>query len=135
MKKLVLDCCISKKFLNIVRNNGIDATYWTSIGACNASDVDIFKWAASNNRFIVTYDRNFSLIHAHSKTITPGLCFLKSYKKDNSYRLSSNLIRAIRDIDIPDNVIISIDENRYRWRRLPLENTTIDYRTPSPLRI
>ena len=58
--KFLIDVNLSPKWVNLLEAAGFEAVRWTEVGAANASDSEIMRYAASADYVVMTHDQDFS---------------------------------------------------------------------------
>jgi predicted nuclease of predicted toxin-antitoxin system len=119
--KILADIHISPRTVDYLQTIGHDVLRVDSILPANAKDYEIVEFASKSERVILTQDLDFSAIIALSKSMKPSLI---------SLRLSSSRIEFVNEIlerilpqlekEIVYGVIVSVEDERVRIRRLPL---------------
>lgn len=94
---------------------------WTQIGAANASDSDIVRYASRNGYVVMTHDQDFSTLLALSRAGEPSVVLLRT----SSLRVETigeRVVRAVEAVkaDLDEGAIVVIEDKRVRVRSLPM---------------
>lgn len=71
--KLLVDMNLSPRWVNLLTSAGIEAAHWSVLGAGNASDPQIMRFAAANGYVVLTHDLDFRFLSeiSLSRGLTP----------------------------------------------------------------
>jgi predicted nuclease of predicted toxin-antitoxin system len=73
--KLQVDMNLSKRWICLLTNAGIEAIHWSVLGKPDAPDKAIMAYAKAHDLIILTHDLDFSAILAVTHgVISPALC-------------------------------------------------------------
>jgi predicted nuclease of predicted toxin-antitoxin system len=64
--KILVVMNLSPRWVAALETAGIEARHWSTLGASNAPDADVLKWAAANGFVLLTHDLDFGAILAFS---------------------------------------------------------------------
>ena len=119
--KLLIDMNLSPRWTRLLADAGIDATHWSTLGATNASDVEIVAFARINGYVVLTHDLDFSAILAATQGDKPSVVQIRS--EDVSPKvIGKPVIAALRQMsaELDEGALLTIDPSRTRLRLLPL---------------
>jgi predicted nuclease of predicted toxin-antitoxin system len=75
--KLLLDQNMRSDTLEFLRSLGLDATSTRELGMHTATDAEIARWAAENDRIVMTFDSDFGGIRTFPIGSAPGVIRLR----------------------------------------------------------
>jgi predicted nuclease of predicted toxin-antitoxin system len=119
--KLLIDMNLTPRWVDVLRQAGIDAVHWSARGAMNAPDSEIMRIAAAENYVVFTHDLDFSAILAATEGKKPSVIHVRG----NDIRpeaISEIVIKALHQVaaDLEAGALLTIDTKRVRLRILPL---------------
>jgi predicted nuclease of predicted toxin-antitoxin system len=71
--KIVIDMNLPPIWVPILKSAGHEPIHWSEIGADNAPDLEIMKWADANNHIVFTHDLDFSALLAATRADSPSV--------------------------------------------------------------
>ncbi|MGQ4915966.1 MAG: DUF5615 family PIN-like protein [Candidatus Asgardarchaeia archaeon] len=113
--KFLVDECVGKRFYILLVNANFDSIFvgdWKK----GALDIEIIKYAATNNRIIITEDKDFGEIIFREGMSVPGIILFRTKSSEPSKRFLL-FGKAIRKLN-PYNKIIVISEKKIKFREL-----------------
>jgi len=119
--RILLDMNLSPTWVEVFENYGMVAVHWSTIGAFDASDQEIFDYALVNNLVIFTNDLDFGAILASRNAQYPSVIQVRT--QDVTPRnLAPTVISALRQLEeyLEGGALVIIDEAKLRARILPL---------------
>ena len=121
--KLLIDVNLSPKWVTFLAAAGHEAVRWTEVGAANASDSEIMRYAASNGYVVMTHDQDFSTLLALSRAGEPSVVLLR-LSSLRVEKIGDRVLRAIEALtdDLDKGAIAVVEDKRVRVRDLPMEN-------------
>ena len=119
--KILIDMNLSPRWVEVFSSYDIEAIHWSGVGAANAADSDILKYAYTHGFTILTYDLDFSAMLAVNRLNRPSLIQLRTgdINPDSAAPLVISALRQAAT-EIEDGAILSIELNKARLRILPL---------------
>ena len=119
--KFLADMGISQSTVKWLREKGYDAVHLREEDLHKMSDKDIVKKARNENRVILTCDLHFGYIMAISSAANPSVITfrLEDERPMNVNRKLSQILDESFDV-LDKGAILSVDEERYRVRLLPI---------------
>jgi predicted nuclease of predicted toxin-antitoxin system len=121
--RLLLDANLSPKVASRLEAAGHDAVHVRDIGLISASDPEIMRAAAEDERVLVTADSDFAAMLALGSRRTPSVVLLRSadHMRPTAQAdlLAANL-PAVED-DLARGAIVSLTRGHLRVRELPIE--------------
>lgn len=118
---LLLDMNLSPSWISVLEAEGWRAEHWYSVGAVDAPDAVIMRWAKKHGFCVVTNDLDFSAILAATRAEGPSVIQVRGH--DLSPRtLGSMLVSVLRAHEnaLLEGAILTMDVRNARIRRLPL---------------
>lgn len=123
--RLLADLHIAPRTVEFLRTLGHDVCRVTYLLPANASDQAIVERAAQEHRIILTQDLDFSSIIALSGRPGPSLLSLRL--TSSKIELVNSVLQRILPIlesDLEHGSIVTVEDQRIRLRRLPLDPAT-----------
>lgn len=119
--KLLLDMNLSPSWVPFLRNAGVEAVHWSSIGPANASDRTVMEWARANDCVVFTNDLDFSALLAMTRATGPSVLQvrLQDLLPAAVGPLVVHIIRTYEE-NLRAGAIVTLAENATRVRILPL---------------
>lgn len=120
--RLLADLHIAPRTVEFLRTLGHDVVRVTDLLPADSADEVIVERAAQERRTILTQDLDFSSIIALSGRQTPSLLSLRlnSSKVEIVNAVLQRMLPALES-DLEQGVIATIEDQRIRLRRLPLD--------------
>lgn len=109
--------------MNRLREAGIQASHWSSVGPANASDSAIMAFARDNGYVVLTHDLDFSAILAATQGAKPSVVQIRS-DDVRPETVGPTLIEAVRQMaaQLEEGALLTVDPARSRLRVLPLRS-------------
>ena len=122
MIKVLIDMNLPPKWVRILIAEGWEAVHWSEVGALDAQDHVILKWAKDNDFIVFTHDLDFGALLAASKDAGPSVIQVRTQNVMPSV-IGSRVVNAINEfmVEIQSGSLISIDLHKTRARILPFE--------------
>lgn len=107
--------------------NGHEAVHWRDIGATDAPDEDIVRWAALSGRTVFTADCDFGAIVVALGPGAPSVVQLRT-GSTNPARVGAFALRAIEmaKTALREGAVLTIEPGRTRLRHLPSASSPTD---------
>lgn len=120
--KLLIDMNLSPRWAKYLKDAGIEAAHWSTLGAPNAPDAEIMTFARFNGYVVLTHDLDFSAILAATHGLKPSVVQIRSedVSPDAIGKLVVDALRQMNS-DLNNGALLTIDANRTRLRILPLQ--------------
>ncbi len=121
--KLLVAMNLSPRWVNRLREAGIQASHWSSVGPANASDSAIMAFARDNGYVVLTHDLDFSAILAATQGAKPSVVQIRS-DDVRPETVGPTLIEAVRQMaaQLEEGALLTVDPARSRLRVLPLRS-------------
>ena len=119
--KILIDMNLSPEWVEIFKTYGISATHWSIIGAHDASDSIIMKWAKSNGYIVFTHDLDFGTLLALTHEEGPSVLQVRTQDimPEVIGRTIINLCKKYEEYLISGALIV-VDKEKSRVKILPL---------------
>jgi predicted nuclease of predicted toxin-antitoxin system len=119
--KIIVDMCLSPKWVDVLNAVGIPARHWSSIGVGNAPDSAIFDFARREGAVILTVDLDFGTLLAGTRSGKPSVVQLR-LPRISFEKASEPTLRALKQFEpqIEAGALVTIDAATARVRILPL---------------
>lgn len=124
--KLLVDMNLTPEWVTFLGAADIDAVHWSTVGAPNAKDEELMRWAAAEGRIVFTNDLDFGALLAAGNANAPSviqvrvLDLLPETIGDVLLRLLASHAEALLN-----GALVTLDESKTRVRVLPLRPARI----------
>lgn len=120
--KLLIDMNLSPKWVSALKEAGLEAAHWSSIGRPDAPDYEILEYARSNGYVVFTHDLDFGTILAATKADCPSVIQVRTQDVTPEH-LGLLVVSALHQFEkhLKDGAIVTIDQKKLRARILPLQ--------------
>jgi predicted nuclease of predicted toxin-antitoxin system len=121
MMKLLVDMNLAPAWAPFLQANGFEAIHWSSVGAPDALDEEIFRHAQSGLFVLLTQDLDFSAMLGLTGASGPSVVQIRAVDVAPDV-IGARVLLALRrhERELHDGAIVSIDPFRARVRVLPL---------------
>jgi|SRR5665213_4621267 len=119
--KLLLDACMPLDWLDFLNGHGWECVAWLRIGAPNAPDSEIMRYATANGYVVLTHDLDFGTILALSNASQPSVIQFRA-PDIRPPALGDLLLHALSTHEniLREGALITVEAERVRSRILPL---------------
>lgn len=119
--KLLIDMNLAPAWAEIFQQAGHEAFHWSTIGAPNAPDTEVFAYAYRHDCIIFTHDLDFGAILAATGHTQPSVIQVRTQDVTPGH-LKNLVLTALRQFEeaLSQGALITIDEDKLRVRILPL---------------
>ncbi|MBF0160598.1 MAG: DUF5615 family PIN-like protein [Magnetococcales bacterium] len=119
--KLLVDMNLSPRWIGILVQAEIEAIHWVTVGAQNASDLEIMAYARANNYVVLTHDLDFSAILAATHGEKPSVVQIRADDVSPTV-IGKQVVAALQQMahELREGALLTVDLNRTRLRLLPL---------------
>jgi predicted nuclease of predicted toxin-antitoxin system len=120
--KLLIDMNLSPRWINLLRNAGMQSVHWSAVGRANAPDSEIMDYANQNDYVVLTHDLDFSAILAVIHVKKPSVVQIRA-EDVNPDVIGMKVVAALRqmELELEAGALLTIDPNKTRLRLLPLQ--------------
>jgi len=121
--KLLVDMNLSPRWIDFLRDQGIEAKHWSAVGHGNAPDSQIMAYASTNGYVVLTHDLDFSSILAATHGERPSVVQIRS-EDVGIEAIGLQVVLALRQMkpELEEGALITVDPKRTRLRMLPLRS-------------
>jgi predicted nuclease of predicted toxin-antitoxin system len=119
--KLLLDMNLSPRWVKELARFGVQAQHWSQVGAMNAPDAELLKYAQENACVIVTHDLDFSAMLAVGQLSKPSVIQLRD--DDLTPELAcSQVAQVVQSLaaELAQGSLVLLSRDRVRIRHLPM---------------
>lgn len=112
---------LSPLWVGFFRAEGVEAIHWSQLGAHNASDDVLMRWARDNDHIVFTHDLDFSALLAMTREHGPSVIQVRTRDPmpDVVGRAVLRVLR-MRSVELEQGAIITLDRAKSRVRLLPI---------------
>jgi predicted nuclease of predicted toxin-antitoxin system len=112
---------LSPRWADFLVSAGFEAIHWSKVGANDATDAELMRWAVDHSHIVLTNDLDFGAILAATQERRPSVLQLRNDLLTPE-AMGSTVLAAIersrRELD--EGALVSIEAARARLRLLPL---------------
>jgi predicted nuclease of predicted toxin-antitoxin system len=76
--KFMVDVCLSPAVVERLKEVGVHAVHWSSVGRVGEKDLVIMEWRASHDHTLITADTDFAHLLALMRTRAPSVLILRT---------------------------------------------------------
>jgi len=119
--KLLVDMNLPPVFADMLKTEGIESEHWYRIGAPDANDSEIMRFALQYDYVVITCDLDFSAILSVTHGSKPSVIQVRAQNMSWS-DLADLVVKSSKQsaIELGAGAILTIDAKRSRLRLLPL---------------
>ena len=119
--RLLLDMNLSPIWVQFLRDSGVEAVHWSTIGDPTASDATVMAWARDNDTVLFTHDLDFSALLAATEAAGPSVIQLRTLDVMPD-AVGADVLRVLAQhgSDLEAGAIVSVNRMTSRLRVLPL---------------
>lgn len=120
--KLLIDMNLSPKWVSVLKEAGLEAAHWSSIGRPDAPDHEILSYAKSEGYVVFTHDLDFGAILAATKADCPSVIQIRAQDVTPEH-LGRLVVSALNQFEkhLEDGALVTVNEKKLRARILPLQ--------------
>ncbi|BBO73254.1 hypothetical protein DSCW_06710 [Desulfosarcina widdelii] len=119
--KIVIDMNLSPQWVPILKSAGHEPIHWSQVGADNAPDREIMKWARNNNHVVFTHDLDFGTLLAATNADSPSVIQVRT--QDVSPKtLSAVVLSSLKQFEdrLIKGALVTVKQKQSRASVLPL---------------
>ncbi len=119
--KILLEINLSPAWGPVLQQAGFEALHWSTLGAADAPDVELFSWAREQGAIVFTHDMDFGTLLALTGAEAPSVFQIRTYDVTPAV-LGNRAIELLRRFEsqLNDGALVVADELKERVRLLPL---------------
>jgi len=119
--KLLIDMNIPLVYSELFKERGIESLRWSEVGASDATDEEIMKYARDYDYIVLTCDLDFSAILSNTHEQKPSVAQIRASLVHAEQAVDMIITALKNNVDaMTDGAILSIDLKKSRLRLLPL---------------
>jgi len=120
--KFLADAGISMSTVQAVRDSGYEVIHLREQGLQRFPDPEVIRKARDEGRIILTFDLDFSDLLALGVMRSPSIIIFRLHDETPAC-VNSRLLEVLHDrnTELENGALIIVEDNRYRMRRLPIE--------------
>jgi predicted nuclease of predicted toxin-antitoxin system len=121
--RFLADMGVSPLTVEALRQNGYEAVHLIEEGLERLPDPAILQKAKQEERIVLTFDLDFGDLLAASADVLPSVIIFR-LKNTTPAFVSAWLLEILSQCgqDLATGAILTVQDNRYRLRRLPIES-------------
>ena len=118
--KILIDVNLSFRWADMLMHEGIEAVYWSTLGADNAPDTEIMAYALANGYTVLTKDLDFGDILAATHGIQPSIVQIRAVDAQPQ-SLIKRVVDAVTRLtaELEQGALVTIDMKKTRIHILP----------------
>lgn len=122
--KILIDMNLSPRLVRELSSHGIAASHWSSIGAHNATDRELFDWARDHDHIVLTHDLDFGELLAGTEGRGPSVIQIRT-QDVTPEALAHYLVTVLDQFrgDLERGALVTVDKRRARARVLPIRRS------------
>ena len=119
--KVLVDMNLSPKWIELLSGAGFEAAHWSTLGAANASDTEIMRYAREHEYVVLTHDLDFGTIPAATQGEKPSVVQIRA-DDIRAQTIGQHVVTALRQMadELERGALLTVDPSRTRLRILPL---------------
>jgi predicted nuclease of predicted toxin-antitoxin system len=119
--KIVIDMNLSPRWVQVLKDAGLETVHWSAIGLATAKDSEIMTYAAGNDSIVLTHDLDFGAILAVTHGEKPSVVQIRAEDLRPEV-IGKRVINALHQMkaELESGALLTIDTKRIRLRLLPL---------------
>lgn len=120
--KILVDMNLSPRWVDYLAAAGFDCIHWSQVGATNATDSELLRWADERGYVVLTNDLDFGAILAAANRRRPSVLQLRN-ELLTPKAIGPAVLAAIEQTRhaLEEGALVSVDAARARLRLLPLD--------------
>ncbi|MCL2199810.1 MAG: DUF5615 family PIN-like protein [Defluviitaleaceae bacterium] len=119
--KILLDMNIPLKYVDLLRDKGVECARWSDIGSANAADPEIMSYARNNDFIVMTCDLDFSTILSVTHELKPSIVQIRGAILNASTYVDVIVSALLQyEKNLKKGAILTISDKRARLRLLPV---------------
>ncbi|MCC5941499.1 MAG: DUF5615 family PIN-like protein [Balneolaceae bacterium] len=120
--KLLIDMNLTPEWVKALKEDGINAVHWSTLGALNDPDREIMDYARTEDYVVFTHDLDFGDILAVTEANGPSVIQARA-NNTTPEALKATLVKALNQFEerLKEGALITIVPGKVRARILPLK--------------
>ena len=119
--KILVDACLTPDWVIFFEGHGVVSIHWTTIGACDAEDSEIFSYALDRGWTVFTHDLDFGTLLAQTKSDGPSV--IQARVEDPTPEIIGLLVlQLLKQLqrELLKGAIVTLAANKNKVRVLPI---------------
>jgi predicted nuclease of predicted toxin-antitoxin system len=119
--RFLVDMPVARRVAEWLRAQGHDATHTAERGLQRATDADLFRVAAAEQRIVLTLDLDFGAIAARSRGVAVSVLLLRLADLRGPAVIARRAeVLPVAAPELLRGAVVTVEESRVRVRRLPI---------------
>ena len=120
--KILIDMNLTPEWEGVIKDRGIHAVHWSSVGAQNATDLEIMEYAKAEGYIVFTHDLDFGDILAVTGAKGPSVIQMRT-NNTTPQVMCDFFLKALNQFETRLNkgALITLVHDKMRARILPLK--------------
>jgi len=119
--KFLVDMNLSPDWVPLLKASGWEARHWSELGAGNAPDTELLRWAREHSHIVLTQDLDFPQLLFATGESGPSVVLLRMENEfDPAAREHVCAALAQADQALKAGALLNISGSRIRLRHLPI---------------
>lgn len=126
IRGLVVDMNLSPVWVQVLQDAGFTSVHWSHVGAPDAPDATIMRYAVEHELAVFTHDLDFGTLLALSNATGPSCVQLRTQQVDPAV-VGDHVVHALRSVWplLEQGALVTIDLKRARATVLPFRQDTL----------
>jgi predicted nuclease of predicted toxin-antitoxin system len=122
--KVLVDMNLSPAWTRFLSQSGISATHWSEVGARDATDEELMRYAVTHGLVVLTHDLDFAAVLAAAGDKKPSVVQIRSGNLSPD-AIGETLVRALHTAEahLEEGALISVRPGYARVHILPLKRS------------
>lgn len=114
---------LSPRWATLLAEAGIEAAHWSDLGAKNAPDAEIMRYARTHDFVVLTHDLDFSTILAATHGEKPSVVQIRAQDVSPDV-IGKQIVAALHQMEseLGEGALLTVEPSRTRLRLLPLRS-------------
>jgi predicted nuclease of predicted toxin-antitoxin system len=120
---IVIDNCLPLSWVEFLRGHGLEARHWRELGAANAPDVEIMRWALENCAIVIRLDLDFTKLLFQTQAALPSVIQLR-LDDIRPQNIGEDVLQILKqhEAGLKAGVLVTLRGHKSRLRLLPLKD-------------
>jgi len=119
--RILIDMNLSPRWVQFLVDGEIESAHWSNLGAYDAPDSDIMRYARTHDYIVLTHDLDFGAILAATHGEKPSVVQIRA-EDISPEAIGAQVFAALQQLksEIEEGALLTIEPNATRMRILPL---------------
>ena len=120
--RLLVDHALSPQLAVVLTDMGHDAVHVRDFDMASAKDAEIFDFAATDDRVVVSSDTDFGTLLALRNELKPSVVLWRRQSPRRAVEQAAVLrgVLSLTEVELREGAIVVIEVARIRVRRIPI---------------